>query len=68
MGIILNRSPDQHVRVGRDLYFAFAHPRIAIAFISSMVRFGPPSFDRQPMKSAIVPWGASALTTNPAVR
>jgi hypothetical protein len=44
-------------------FIALAHPWVTICFMSSIVSFGPRFCDRQPMKSAIVPFDAAAFTT-----
>lgn len=50
-GVALNGCSDEDVSVGCDFHLDFAHA--AIAFISSLVSFGPVSGARRPMKSEI---------------
>jgi hypothetical protein len=61
--IVLNGSSDEHIGIGRDFHLFPAHPLFAIALISSTVSLGRPRRDRQPTKSAMLPFLPAARTT-----
>lgn len=63
MKIVLDSGTNQHVAIGSNFHLAFAHPWVAISFISSIVNFGSRRCARQPRKSVMAPSCATALTT-----
>src|ERR1700758_2560978 len=63
MKIVLNSGTNEHVAIGGNFHLAFAHPCLAISFISSIVNFGARRCARQPRKSVMAPSCATALTT-----